>query len=155
MDVTKRNHYNPCFWTALWNVAYYHDFILTTALDAIARDQVVHVLNIKSQKVYPTTVERVHYDKNLGIAEITKCAAKEFVQRYHPDHYERFEADCEATSYPVYLDFENIFTGIEATPPYQTGLPRILDFPEFSRHLIMSKLNWRVVNERYKIYSRI
>lgn len=28
-----------------------------------------------------------------------------------------------------------------------------MDFPEFSRHSIMSKLNWRVVNERYKIYS--
>jgi hypothetical protein len=30
---------------------------------------------------------------------------------------------------------------------------RRVDFPEFSRHSIMSKLNWRVVNERYKIYS--
>jgi transcriptional regulator with XRE-family HTH domain len=28
-----------------------------------------------------------------------------------------------------------------------------VDFPEFIRHLIMSKLNWRIVNERYKIYS--
>ena len=27
------------------------------------------------------------------------------------------------------------------------------NFPEFSRHSIMSKLNWRVENERYKIYS--
>ena len=29
----------------------------------------------------------------------------------------------------------------------------LLDFPEFSRHSIMSKLNWRVMYERYKIYS--
>ena len=29
----------------------------------------------------------------------------------------------------------------------------MLDFPEFRRHSIMSKLNWGVVNERCKIYS--
>ena len=122
MDVTKRNHYNPCFWTALWNVAYYQDYVPGTVPGALARKQVVHALNAKSQKVYPTTVERVHYDKNLGIAEITKGAAKDFVQRYHPNQYERFAAESEATAYPVYLDFENIFTGIEATPAYQVLL---------------------------------
>ena len=33
------------------------------------------------------------------------------------------------------------------------NLAKWLDFPEFSRHSIMSKLNWRVMYERYKIYS--
>lgn len=29
-----------------------------------------------------------------------------------------------------------------------------MDFPEFSRHLIMSILNWEVVNEKHKIHSK-
>lgn len=122
MDVTKRNHYNPCFWTALWNVAYYEKAVAGLASDELARKQVVHALNAKSLRIYPTTVERVHFDKNLGIAEITKPAAEGFVRRYHPDQYERFVAESATASYPVYIDFENILSGIEATSAYQTLL---------------------------------
>jgi hypothetical protein len=122
MDITKRNHYNPCFWTALWNLNYYEKSIAGDALGEPARKQVVHVLNAKSQKIYPATVERVHYDKNLGVAEISKSAAEDFVRRHHPDRYEQFISENEKASYPVYLDFENILSGIEATPAYQTLL---------------------------------
>jgi len=122
MDVTKRNHYNPCFWTALWNVIYYEKAVAGVASDELARKQVVHVLNVKSQRIYSATTERVHFDKNLGIAEITKPAAEDFVRRYHPDEYERFVSESATVSYPVYIDFENIISGIEATPAYQTLL---------------------------------
>lgn len=122
MDVTKRNHYNPCFWTALWNAAYFEKAVAGRASDELARKQVVHALNAKSLKIYPATVERVHFDKNLGIADITKPAAEDFVRRYHPDQYERFVADSAAASYPVYIDFENILSGIEETPAYRTLL---------------------------------
>ncbi len=27
MKLTKRNHYNPCFWTALWNESYYQQVV--------------------------------------------------------------------------------------------------------------------------------
>lgn len=122
MEVTKRNHYNPCFWTALWSVSYYEKAVAGRALDELPRKQVVHTLNAKSLQIYPTTVERVHFDKNLGIAEITRPAAENFVQRYHPDQYERFVSGNATASYPVYLDFESILSGIEATPAYQTLL---------------------------------
>jgi hypothetical protein len=122
MDITKRNHYNPCFWTALWNFTCYEKCIAGVTLVELARKQVVHVLNAKSQRIYPVTVERVHYDKNLGIAKISKSAAENFVRRYHPDRYERFISESGTASYPVYLDFENILSGIEATPAYQTLL---------------------------------
>lgn len=122
MDITKRNHYNPCFWTALWNSTYYEKSIAGVTSGELARKQVVHVLNAKSQKIYPATVERVHYDKNLGIAEITRLAAEAFVRRYYPDRYEQFISESAIASYPIYLDFENILSGIEATPAYQTLL---------------------------------
>lgn len=43
--------------------------------------------------------------------------------------------------------------GIESVKKNASNDGNYVDFPEFSRHSIMSKLNWRVVNERYKIYS--
>ena len=54
------------------------------------------------------------------------------------------------------MQWESVHEGnamriLDATP-HVTSFTE-LDFPEFSRHSIMSKLNWRVVNERYKIYS--
>jgi hypothetical protein len=122
MDITKRNHYNPCFWTALWNLTYYEKSIAGATSNELARKQVVHALSAKSQKIYAATVERVHFDKNLGIAEISKPAAEDFVRRYHPDQYEQFVSETSTASYPIYLDFENILSGIEATPAYQTLL---------------------------------
>ena len=78
MDVTKRNHYNPCFWTALWNDEYYRAIAGGKVEGKAARQQTVHVLNLKSQKTYRTIMEHVHYDKNLGFAEITREAAEDF-----------------------------------------------------------------------------
>lgn len=71
MQLTKRNHFNPCFWTAFWNPDYYANVMAGSPCQLVARQQRVHVLNIKSGKIYEQTVDRVHYDKNLGIAEIT------------------------------------------------------------------------------------
>lgn len=123
MNPTKRNHYNPCFWTALWNVNYFRLAQKNGNNERrTARDQVVHVLGLRSQKVLKSSVERVHYDKNLGIAEITREAAESFVRRHHPDQYDKFLHDNKTSSYPIYLDFENILTGIEATPPYEVLL---------------------------------
>lgn len=122
MDLTKRNHYNPCFWTALWNVAYYNKSAGGVGSHELARKQVVHALNAKSQKIYSAAVERVHFDKGLGIAEITKSAAEDFVRRYHPDQYQGFVSESATATYPVYVDFENVLSGIEATPAYKTLL---------------------------------
>ena len=33
MQLTKRNHYTPCFWAALWSETYYRSF-LAGALEA-------------------------------------------------------------------------------------------------------------------------
>jgi hypothetical protein len=122
MDITKCNHYNPCFWTALWNPTYYANSVAGVISDEPSRKQVVHVLNSKSRKIYPTTVERVHFEKNLGIAEISKFAADDFVKRHYPDQYGKFASETEAASYPVYLDFENVLSAMEDTPAYKTLL---------------------------------
>ena len=90
MRPTKRNHYNPCFWTAIWNPTYYEAFLSESHNDLIPREQIVHALNVKSDKILIAKVDNVHFDKNLGFAEITLEAAKEFCKRHHPDEYEEF-----------------------------------------------------------------
>jgi len=119
MKLAKRNHYNPCFWTALWNRDYYNRVAKNLVHPLPARDHVVHALNVKSGKIHKSKVKNIHYDKNLGIAEISKEAAEEFAKKYHPDHYEKFLLDNKMATYPVFLDFEQILTGIEKLPPYE------------------------------------
>jgi hypothetical protein len=119
VKLAKRNHYNPCFWTALWNPDYYRAMISGAGHAGSARTQKVYVLSVKSAKIFQSTVENVHYDKNLGVAEISREAAEEFARRYHPDRYEQFVRDNADATYPVFIDLEQLLSKLETLPLYQ------------------------------------
>lgn len=121
---TKRNHYNPCFWTALWNEDYYNHFIAGCAQDDVPRQQQVYALNLRAGKILSTTVERVHFHKNLGVAEITPDSAKRFCARWYPEEYEPMAAYVAAHPEVLYLDFEDIFTGMETRAHYSALMGR-------------------------------
>lgn len=122
MILTKRNHYNPCFWTAHWNPAYFELARKGEQRRAEVRSQQVFVLNVKANKIYSDNVDNVHYDKGIGLAEITPEDAKGFCRRHFPDAYEEFCKEYEAHPETVCLDFENVLTGLEETPAYTTLL---------------------------------
>ncbi len=117
MQLTKRNHYTPCFWAALWNETYYRSFLAGTVKGESVRDQRVHALSVKSGRLLETTVENVHFDKNLGMAEITRESAEDFVKRHHPGKFEEFARTNATAEYPVFLDFEDILSGLERDSP--------------------------------------
>jgi hypothetical protein len=119
---TKRNHYNPCFWTALWNEDYFSQYSSGSAQRGSPRDQVVHVLNMRSAKVLPTTVEKVHYHKDLGVAEIDAESAKRFCARWYPEKYQSMVEYVTAHPEKVYLDFEDTLTGMEALRHYDSWM---------------------------------
>ena len=77
----KRNHYNPCFWTALWNQQFLTDFCAGKTERGRARVQLVHTLNLRSNKIFETKVENLHYDKDLGFAELTPASMLDFCRR--------------------------------------------------------------------------
>jgi hypothetical protein len=119
MNVTKRNHYNPCFWTAFWNRDYYDASLHGSPSRLIPREQVVYALNVKSGSIRDAKVDDVHFDKNLGFAEITFESAKKFCKRHHPDKYDDFCRNSRNDQYPVYIDFEDILSKFEDLPPYR------------------------------------
>ncbi len=108
---TARNHYNPCFWTALWNKDYYVQYCAGKGLRA--RDQPIYALNLRADKILSTKCERVHFHRNLGVAEITPESAKRFCKRWFPDKYDAFCKDIALHPEPVYIDFEDILSGME------------------------------------------
>ena len=122
MKLTKRNHYNPCFWIALWNDDYYSDVANNIIPSLPPRDYSVFSLSVKSGRMHKTKVDKVHYDKNLGVAEISRNAIEKFVKKYYPNKYEEFILKNKKTDYPVYLDFEEILTALENMPPYKVLL---------------------------------
>ncbi len=125
MKLTKRNHYNPCLWTAFWNRDYYEAVLRGTSDDLTARDQDVYTLNVRADSIYSTNVNNVHFEKNFGVAKITQEAAKKFCKRHYPDQYEQFCRESKAAAYPVYIDFEQILEALEKTPAYQI-LPTVI-----------------------------
>jgi hypothetical protein len=119
---TRRNHYNPCFWTALWNEDYFRGYCSDTAGGSSPRDQVVYALNLRASKVLRTTVERVHYHKDLGVAEIDAESVKRFCARWYPDKYDSMVEYVTAHPEKVYLDFEDILTGMESLRHYDAWM---------------------------------
>jgi hypothetical protein len=119
MGLTKRNHYNPCFWTAFWNPTYYDNYVHDSGVILVPREQVVYALNVKSDKIVSNSVENVHYDKNFGVAEISFETAKEFCKRHHPNEYEEFCRKSTEDEYPIFIDFEDFLIRLEETPPYR------------------------------------
>jgi hypothetical protein len=119
---TRRNHYNPCFWTALWNEDYFREYCSDRAGGSSPRDQVVYALNLHAAKILRTTVEKVHYHKDLGVAEIDPESAKRFCARWYPEKYDSMVD--YVTSHPekVYLDFEDILTGMESLRQYDAWM---------------------------------
>lgn len=86
------------------------------------RDQVVSVLSVKSDKILRDKVDNIHYDKFAGRAEISREDAEAFARRYHPDRYDEFLVENRSAPYPLIIDFETVFTGIEQSPAYDTLL---------------------------------
>jgi hypothetical protein len=120
-SLTQKNHYNPCFWTAHWNPVYFASVRQNRPIPS-ARDQRVAVLSVKADKVYHNAVKNVHFEPNLGIAEVTMESADDFCRRNRPEIYESFKQTLKPEDYPVIIDFESLFGGLEGLRPYQALL---------------------------------
>jgi len=111
---TKRSHYNPCFWTALWNKPFFESWLRDAPRRGKRREQLVWVLNLRGCKILQDKVANVHFDKDLGVAEITNESAERFCRRWFPDELPGVEAWSSAHPGAEYfIDFEDVLAGME------------------------------------------
>lgn len=110
---TKRNHYNPCFWSALWCPTYYEKWLHGKTQSQVARNQVVYTLNFRSGHIHGAKVADVHYDKDLGVAEISSDSMRKFCRKWQPDMYGEIDAYLAANPEALYMDFEDVLTFVE------------------------------------------
>ena len=87
MGITKKNHYNPCFWTAFWNPEYLDASRSGETLDTKPREQVIYSLNLKSNKILRLKTENIFFDKGAGLATITRDNALDYCKRAFPNEY--------------------------------------------------------------------
>jgi hypothetical protein len=120
LQLTYNSHYNPCFWTAHWNTQFLEAALKGRANYGVAREQTVYALNVKSDKIRKTSVADVHYDKGVGVAEITPEAALAFCKRTQPDKYDEYCEYFKQNPETMVLDVEAILTGLEETEAYAT-----------------------------------
>lgn len=111
--ITKKTHINPCFWTALWNPDYYKNFKLSKKDKGNPRDQLLIFLEINSNKELANKAENIHYEKNLGIAEISSEKLLDYYKEDHLDDYESLKDQFISEPKTFLVDFENHFTEME------------------------------------------
>ena len=117
---TTRNHYNPCFWTALWNQEYFESWLEGTNNPKEARNQIVYTLNLRGDKVHKTKVDNIHFEQNLGIAEITPESMKAFCRRWYPNEYKHISEYVSKNPETLFMDFEDTLTAIERLEIYSS-----------------------------------
>lgn len=125
MTVTKKNHINPCFWTAIWNNSYYEKFKTEKHSKEVVREQLLNFLEINSNKAIINKAGNIHYEKNLGIAEIKPDKAKEFCKRHFPEQFDSFVREMKDHPETLFIDFENHFTRMEGLPIYSVLMKTI------------------------------
>jgi hypothetical protein len=63
-------------------------------------------------------VRELHYDKGLGVAEITPDSILRFSKRWFPSEYRKLEEYVQKSPETLYIDFEDTLTGIEEKGGY-------------------------------------
>ncbi|RYZ89275.1 MAG: hypothetical protein EOP04_07245, partial [Proteobacteria bacterium] len=113
---TNKNHYVPCFWSALWNTEYYN--LKAADLDVpIARKQTLYVLNINSNTIYSCKAEKIYYKERLGQIPITR---EEYLELTYFDSLPPLEQNpFDDDSGIVIMDFENHFSMFEEAIGYE------------------------------------
>lgn len=143
MPPTKKNHINPCFWTALWNETYFNDFINGRKTQR-ARDQKVFTLDYRTPKILLKKTEDVHYSENLGLilAEGKELTASDKIfgtdEIYFPESKKTTSLSKIDADGIYLLDAEIDFSSLEEIAGYQ--------------HLLNTVKNNKIENEEDRIY---
>ncbi len=123
--ITKRTHYNPCFWTALWNQQYY-EAVENQKHDSLrVRDQKVYTLNLYNNEVQQKKTDQVFFEKHLGVVNFNENDIEQFVNRNYPKDAEEKLMSIEKRE--LIIDFENHFTAFEKSPAYLNLISLVKD----------------------------
>lgn len=125
MTITIRTHYNPCFWTALWNQHYY-EAVENEKHDSLrVREQKVYSLNIYNNEVHHKTTDQVFFEKHLGLVSFNEKDIEQFIKRNYPEDAE--ERKMSFKKQDLIIDFENHFTALEESPAYLSLISLVKD----------------------------
>jgi hypothetical protein len=111
---TKRSHYNPAFWTALWNEDYF-----TCKKGRKARDQQVSVLNLRAGKVFRTKVANLHVEEGLGLVTVNKQELLQWSVANAPHDSLGTETAGLSDEEDIQIGLEGLFSGLEKGPAFK------------------------------------
>ena len=124
MSVTKKSHYNPCFWTAYWNLNYLQLKREETKTSSKPREVEIFCLNVKGNKILKLKTKNVFFVKGAGIADLSQENALDYSKREVPEVYDELKAYYEKHPGSLILDFENHFSDFEDS--YKSSLEKVI-----------------------------
>ncbi len=113
MTLTQKTHFNPCFWTALWNKNYYQNFIANRENELKCRNQKILTLNLKANKIIDSKTENVFFEKHTGLTDVTQKEIVDYCKKYFPEKTDYFENEEKYKDIHLVIDFENHFSILE------------------------------------------
>ncbi|MDQ3190672.1 MAG: DUF4238 domain-containing protein [Bacteroidota bacterium] len=124
MNLTIKNHYIPCFWTAFWNPDYLNSKRNgNNAIDS-PREIKIFALNLKSNKIIEQKTKKVFFEKGAGIDNLTKEDLYAAHKRAYPEKYKVENNYFEKYPSGLTFDFESHFTSFEES--YKTTLEKAI-----------------------------
>jgi hypothetical protein len=85
-NFTFKNHYNPCFWTALWNSEYYHSIKNSTERNKKARDYKLKGIRFGCDKIIKNKADKLFYELHMGLAVISIMELREMFYKLPKDY---------------------------------------------------------------------
>lgn len=124
LNITNKNHYNPCFWTAFWNSNYLNAKRQKRNQSLNPREIEIYSLNIKSNKILIQKTRNVFFEKGAGLAKITREDALSYCNRVFPEDFNSLHQYYNEHPEDLYIDFENHFTAFESF--YRPSLEKVI-----------------------------
>ncbi len=70
-NFTLRNHYNPCFWTALWNREYYDIIKNSTERNKKSRDYKLKGIRFSCDKIIENKADNLFFELHMGLVVLS------------------------------------------------------------------------------------
>lgn len=136
-NITFRNHYNPCFWTALWNNEYYHAIKYSKERNRKPRDYKLKGIRFSCSKIITNKSDGLFFELNMGLVLMTIKELRDLYYKLPKDYtfistYNKFRIKYLYWLIPkwgIIIDIERLFTELE----HINGTRSVLDLVKYGK----------------------
>lgn len=130
-NFTFRNHYNPCFWTALWNSEYYHSIKNSTERNKKPREYKLKGIRFSCDVIIKNKADELFFELHMGLVVMSMRELRDLYYKLPKDYNYISKVNKFGIKYlswlipnwGIVIDIEPLFRELE----YINGTNAVLD----------------------------